>query len=153
VHARQSSRYSFNSRPLYKNQYYYPPPPLIAHTIAYRKNQAEYVIHIRVAADPLRALLIVCGRCSWGFGVFFLSCVCVRVSVSGVLFSVGVCVCDLLICTNNNKNHTRYTRRCTQHTSTTHHTYGLNTRHTPPHTHTWDKPLTYKYQTQVKRDI
>jgi len=31
----------------------------------------------------------------WGFGVLFLSCVCV--SVSGVLFSVGVCVCDLLI--------------------------------------------------------
>jgi len=30
-----------------------------------------------------------------GFGVLFLSCVCV--SVSGVLFSVGVCVCDLLI--------------------------------------------------------
>jgi len=32
-----------------------------------------------------------------GFGVLFLSCVCVCVSVSGVLFSVGVCVCDLLI--------------------------------------------------------
>ena len=31
----------------------------------------------------------------WGFGVLFVSCVCV--SVSGVLFSVGVCVCDLLI--------------------------------------------------------
>jgi len=30
-----------------------------------------------------------------GFGVLFLSCVCV--SVSGVLFSVGVCVRDLLI--------------------------------------------------------
>jgi len=27
----------------------------------------------------------------WGFGVLFLPCVCV--SVSGVLFSVGVCVC------------------------------------------------------------
>jgi len=40
------------------------------------------------------ALLSVCGRCSWGFG--YCSCrVCV--SVSGVLFSVGVCVCDLLI--------------------------------------------------------
>jgi len=34
----------------------------------------------------------------WGFGVLFFSCACV--SVSGVLFSVGVCVCvcDLLIC-------------------------------------------------------
>jgi len=31
----------------------------------------------------------------WGFGVLFLPCLCV--SVSGVLFSVGVCVCDLLI--------------------------------------------------------
>jgi len=31
----------------------------------------------------------------WWFGVLFLSCACV--SVSGVLFSVGVCVCDLLI--------------------------------------------------------
>jgi len=31
----------------------------------------------------------------WGFGVLFLSCV--SVSVSGVLFSVNVCVCDLLI--------------------------------------------------------
>ena len=31
----------------------------------------------------------------WRFGVLFLPCVCV--SVSGVLFSVGVCVCDLLI--------------------------------------------------------
>jgi len=27
----------------------------------------------------------------WGFGVLFLSCACV--SVSGVLFSVGMCVC------------------------------------------------------------
>jgi len=27
----------------------------------------------------------------WGFGVLFLSCACV--SVSGVLFSIGVCVC------------------------------------------------------------
>jgi len=39
-------------------------------------------------------------KCLWdvfvlGFGVLFLSCVCV--SVSGVLFSVGVCVCDLLM--------------------------------------------------------
>jgi len=34
----------------------------------------------------------------WGFRVLFLSCV--GVSVSGVLFSVGVCLCvgDLLIC-------------------------------------------------------
>jgi len=32
-----------------------------------------------------------------GFGVLFLSCMCVCVSVPGVLFSVGVCVCDLLI--------------------------------------------------------
>jgi len=33
----------------------------------------------------------------WGFGVLFLSCVCV--SVSGVLFSVGVCVfVDVLTC-------------------------------------------------------
>jgi len=31
----------------------------------------------------------------WGFGVLFLSCACV--SMLGVLFSVGVCVCDLLI--------------------------------------------------------
>jgi len=31
----------------------------------------------------------------WRFGVLFLSCACV--SVLGVLFSVGVCVCDLLI--------------------------------------------------------
>jgi len=31
----------------------------------------------------------------WGFGVLFLSCVCA--SVSGVVFSVGVCMCDLLI--------------------------------------------------------
>jgi len=31
----------------------------------------------------------------WGFGVLFLSCACV--SMSGVLFSVDVCVCDLLI--------------------------------------------------------
>jgi len=29
----------------------------------------------------------------WGFVVLFWSCAC----VSGVLFSVGVCVCDLLI--------------------------------------------------------
>ena len=28
---------------------------------------------------------------AWGFGVLLLSCACV--SVSGVLFSVGVCVC------------------------------------------------------------
>jgi len=39
-------------------------------------------------------------KCLWevfvrGFGVLFLSCACV--SVSGVLFSVGVCVCELLM--------------------------------------------------------
>jgi len=32
----------------------------------------------------------------WGFGVLFLSCVCV--SVSGVLFSVGVCMCVCVTC-------------------------------------------------------
>jgi len=31
------------------------------------------------------------------WGVVLVVCVCVGVSVSGVLFSVGVCVCDLLI--------------------------------------------------------
>ena len=38
----------------------------------------------------------VCGRCSFGvWGVVLVVCVCV--SVSGLLFSVGVCVCDLFI--------------------------------------------------------
>jgi len=41
----------------------------------------------------LRALLSVCDKCSFG-GLGRCSC---RVCVSGVLFSVGVCVCDLLI--------------------------------------------------------
>jgi len=36
------------------------------------------------------AYVYTCGGFVWGFGVLFLSCVCV--SVSGVLFSVGVCV-------------------------------------------------------------
>jgi len=40
----------------------------------------------------LRALLRVCGTCSFGgWGVVLVVCVCV--SVSGVLYSVGVCVC------------------------------------------------------------
>jgi len=39
----------------------------------------------------LRALLSVCGRCSFG-GLGCCSC-CVCVSVSGVLFSVSLCVC------------------------------------------------------------
>jgi len=54
------------------------------------------VLHLEniPVSTPLRAsLLSACGRCS--FGMLFLSCACV--SVSGVLFSVGVCVCDLLI--------------------------------------------------------
>ena len=42
---------------------------------------------------PTRALLSACGRFVWGAVLV----VCVCVSVSGVLFSVGVCACDLLI--------------------------------------------------------
>ena len=39
----------------------------------------------------------LCGYVSfvWGFGVLFVSCA--RASVSGVLFSVDLCVCDILI--------------------------------------------------------
>jgi len=48
------------------------------------------------AAEARRALLSVCGRCS--FGVLFSSCACVCVSLSGVLFSVGVCVCVCVTC-------------------------------------------------------
>ena len=49
------------------------------------------------AADAPPSSVIKCLRAVFvlGFGVLFLSCVCV--SVSGVLFSVGLCVCDLLI--------------------------------------------------------
>jgi len=42
-----------------------------------------------LSSRHLRALLSVCGRCSFGD----LGCCSGRVRVSGVLFSVGVCVC------------------------------------------------------------
>ena len=44
-----------------------------------------------VPAPPLSVVECLWEVLVWGFGVLFLSCVCV--SVSGVLFSVGVCVC------------------------------------------------------------
>jgi len=43
----------------------------------------------RVVAPPSSVVKCLQGVFVWGFGVLFLSCVC----VSGVLFSVGVCVC------------------------------------------------------------
>ena len=43
-------------------------------------------------APPPSGAKCLWGVLVWGFGVLFLSCVCVCVSVSGVLFSVGVCV-------------------------------------------------------------
>jgi len=51
-------------------------------------------------------------RCSFG-GLGCCSCrVCVCVSVSGVLFSVGVCVCDLLICLPHRPCFLACTRYC-----------------------------------------
>ena len=44
-----------------------------------------------VAAPPSSVVKWLWGMFVWGFGVLFLSCACV--SVSGVLFSVGVYVC------------------------------------------------------------
>jgi len=46
----------------------------------------------------------------WGFGVLFLSCV--SVSVSEVLFSVGVCVggCELFLFSHPTGQHTRIQR-------------------------------------------
>jgi len=53
-------------------------------------------VHSRtVVAPPSSVVRCVWEVFVWGFGVLFLSCV--RVSVSGVLFSIGVCVCDLSI--------------------------------------------------------
>ena len=49
-----------------------------------------------VVAPPSSAIQCLWGVFVWGFGVLFLSCVCV--SVSGVLFSVGVCVCVCVTC-------------------------------------------------------
>jgi len=50
-----------------------------------------------VVAPPSSVVQCLWGVFVWGVGVLFVSCVCV--SVTGVLFSVGVCVCvyDLLI--------------------------------------------------------
>jgi len=59
-------------------------PPLLSHSLS----------SLRLSSRQLRALLSVCGGCSFG-GLGCCSCR-VRVSMSGVLFSV--CVCDLLIC-------------------------------------------------------
>jgi len=42
-----------------------------------------------IVALPSSVVKCLWGVFVWGFGVLFLSCVC----VSGVLFSVGVCVC------------------------------------------------------------
>jgi len=44
-----------------------------------------------VVAPPSSVVKCLWEVLVWGFGVLFLSCVCA--SVSGVLFSVGVCVC------------------------------------------------------------
>jgi len=44
-----------------------------------------------VVAPPSSVVKCLWGVFAWGFGALFLSCVCV--SVSGVLFSDGVCVC------------------------------------------------------------
>jgi len=46
-----------------------------------------------VVAPPSNVVKCLWGVFVWGFGVLFLSYVCVCVSVSAVLFSVGVCVC------------------------------------------------------------
>jgi len=40
----------------------------------------------------LRELLSVCGRCSWGFGVLFVSCVCRCRGCCSLLLCVCVCV-------------------------------------------------------------
>jgi len=54
-----------------------------------------YCIH-KTGSRHLRALLSVCGGCSFGgWGVVFLSCVC----VGGVVLCRSVCVCDRLIFT------------------------------------------------------
>jgi len=62
-------------------------------------------------------------KCLWevfvgGFGVLFLSCVCV--SVTGVLFSVGVCVCvcDLLIFLHRCLNEQEAASRVDSYTAT-----------------------------------
>jgi len=55
------------------------------------------------STDEEGASSSACGRCS--FGVLFSSCVRVCVSLSGVLFSVGVCVCDLLIFSTRRRIH------------------------------------------------
>jgi len=55
----------------------------------------EWEVARTVVAPPSSVVKCLWEVFVWGFGVFFLTCVCV--SVSGVLFSVGVCVCDLLI--------------------------------------------------------
>ena len=75
----------------------------LIHTVSYPTGRGRW--HAP-SSRHLRALLSVCGGCSFG-GVGCCSCrvcvcVCVCVSVSGVLFSVGVCVCvcDLLICSH-----------------------------------------------------
>jgi len=44
-----------------------------------------------VVAPPSRVVKCLWEVFGWGFGVLFLSCV--GLSVSEVLFSVGVCVC------------------------------------------------------------
>jgi len=44
-----------------------------------------------VVAPPSSVVKCLWGVFVWRFGVLFVSCVCV--SVSGVLFSAGVCVC------------------------------------------------------------
>jgi len=60
---------------------------------------------MRDRRQHLEGVAVVCSRerSVWVFGVVFLSCV--SVSVSGVLFSVGVCVCvcDLLIYSRERK--------------------------------------------------
>ena len=68
----------------------YPPPGIY-----------NYILDLWHAPSSrhLRALLSVCGGGSFGGLECCSGRVCVCVSVSGVLFSVGVCVCvcDLLI--------------------------------------------------------
>ena len=89
VHMIGLTRYVFIY--LYKCMYvYYWVHPIYSPTRSPRRGRWH-----APSSRHLRALLSVCGGCSFrGLGC----CSCrVCVSVSGVLFSVGVCVCDLLI--------------------------------------------------------
>jgi len=103
-HTRTLHRASLRTRtsPRVPRQTLARPGPRQTSTLPLMLTSARPPTRAREVARTVVAPLLSVVKCLWevfvwGCGVLFLSCVCVSVSVSGVLFSVCACACDLLI--------------------------------------------------------